>query len=111
MSFLVPFLVPEAKNPLNKALFDPKFSKIGTIFVSFFGTGTKFAKFFGTFLTKIGDFQTILDLLITILFQNMFILLEVICINMIDTVPTNQVLSIDHYNKSLNYIRNIPDQT
>lgn len=52
MSFLVPFLVPEAKNPLNKALFDPKFSKIGTIFVSFFGTGTKFAKFFGTFLSK-----------------------------------------------------------
>ena len=52
MSFLVPFLVPEAKNPLNKALFDSFFSKIGTIFVSFFGTGTKFAKFFGTFLSK-----------------------------------------------------------
>lgn len=52
MSFLVPFLVPEAKNPLNKALFGIKFSKIGTIFVSFFGTGTKFAKFFGTFLSK-----------------------------------------------------------
>ena len=52
MSFLVPFLVPEAKKPLNKALFDLNFSKIGTIFVSFFGTGTKFAKFFGTFLSK-----------------------------------------------------------
>lgn len=52
MSFLVPFLVPESKKPINKAFLDPNFSKNGTIFVSFFGTGTKFAKFFGTFLAK-----------------------------------------------------------